>query len=202
MSIFDTLLSNGGQEKHPDPIEMLKQDHEQVKQLFERFESSAEDAEKKRLADRALVELTIHAVLEEELFYPAVRRATREDALMDEAAEEHHVAKILIGELSRPGRAGSRFEAKFKVLAESVRHHIEEEEEQMLPKASRSGLDLQTLGRQMSRRKIELRKQIESPSDIPVVPPPPRAARRAKRSTRARIVSRRSHGKDRKTAKR
>ena len=87
-------------------------------------------------------ELKIHAMIEEEIFYPAVRRQLSED-VMNEADEEHHVARVLIAELDRDGRGNDHREAKFTVLAESVRHHIREEEGEMLPKAKSLDLDFE-----------------------------------------------------------
>jgi hypothetical protein len=146
---------------------LLKEDHKKVKEIFERFE--AEDTpenEKKGLAETALVELTIHAEIEEEIYYPAVRAKMDDEDIMDEALEEHHVAKLLIKELVESGLSGERFEAKFTVLAESVRHHIKEEEDEMMPKAGKVNLDFEQLGQQMMERKQELMGEIESLSDL------------------------------------
>jgi hemerythrin superfamily protein len=136
--------------------EMLREDHRKVKEIFDEFERTEDSAAKKRLVERALVDLTVHAKLEEEVFYPTVRREIRDDDLMDEAAEEHHVAKLLIGELASMKPSDPRYDAKFLVLAESVRHHIEEEEGEMLPKIEESGFDLETLGQEMTERKLLL----------------------------------------------
>lgn len=136
--------------------EMLREDHRKVKEIFDEFERTEDSAAKKRLVERALIELTVHAKLEEEVFYPTVRREIQEEDLMDEAAEEHHVAKLLIGELASMKPSEARYDAKFMVLAESVRHHIEEEESEMLPKIEESGFDLETLGQEMTERKLRL----------------------------------------------
>ena len=119
-------------EKHA--ISILMKDHDTVKELFDRFEKSESAAEKEKIIAEALTELKIHAVIEEEIFYPAVRKHVGKD-LMNEADEEHHVARVLIAELDRDGRGNDHRDAKFTVLAESVRHHIKEEEGEMLPKA-------------------------------------------------------------------
>jgi hemerythrin superfamily protein len=141
-----------------DAVEMLEADHAKVKQLFDDFEAAENNQEKEQIADIALRELTIHAALEEEIMYPAIRALDDDEKhtqKMDEALEEHHVAKLLIAELEGRGSDIERYEAKFKVLAEMVRHHIEEEENDVLPKAKGS-LDLEELGRQMAIRKEEL----------------------------------------------
>jgi hypothetical protein len=102
--------------------------------------------------------LKIHAAIEEEIFYPAVRKHLGKD-LMNEADEEHHIARVLIAELDHAEPTKDHREAKFTVLAESVRHHIREEEGEMLPKAKNVELDFEALGRQMLDRKKELKKR-------------------------------------------
>ena len=142
-------------EKHA--IAILIKDHDKVKDLFDRFEKSESSGEKERLIGEALTELKIHAVVEEEIFYPAVRRQLGGD-LMNEADEEHHVARVLIAELDRDGSRDDHRYAKFTVLSESVRHHIKEEEGEMLPKAKGLDLDFEALGEQMLVRKKELKR--------------------------------------------
>ena len=139
-------------------ISILIKDHDRVKDLFDRFEKSGSGPEKQKIIKEALSELKIHAVIEEEIFYPAVRKYVEKD-LMNEADEEHHVARVLIAELDQDGPANDHREAKFTVLAESVRHHIKEEEGEMLPKAKNAELDFEALGREMLDRKKELKKR-------------------------------------------
>ena len=138
-------------------IAILMKDHDTVKELFDRFEKSKSAAEKARVIAEALTELKIHAVIEEEIFYPAVREHVGKD-LMNEADEEHHIARVLIAELDTHSRRNDHRDAKFTVLSESVRHHIKEEEGEMLPKAKGLQLDFEAVGRQMLDRKKELRK--------------------------------------------
>jgi Hemerythrin HHE cation binding domain len=142
-------------EKHA--IAILIKDHDRVKDLFDRFEKSESAGEKERIVSEALTELKIHAIIEEEIFYPAVRKQVGR-ALMNEADEEHHVARVLIAELDRDGRRDDHREAKFTVLAESVRHHIKEEEGEMLPKAKGLDLNFEALGDQMLERKEQLKR--------------------------------------------
>ena len=137
-------------------ISILIKDHDRVKDLFDRFEKSESGPEKQRIVKEALSELKIHAVIEEEIFYPAVRKYVEKD-LMNEADEEHHVARVLIAELDQDASANDHREAKFTVLAESVRHHIKEEEGEMLPQAKNAKLDFEALGREMLARKKELK---------------------------------------------
>src|SRR6185436_5284414 len=112
-------------EKHA--ISILKKDHETIKDLFDKFEKAETAGEKEKIITRAVTELKLHAVIEEEIFYPTVRKHVGKD-IMNEADEEHHVARVLIAELDKSGRTDDHRDAKFTVLAESVRHHIKEEE--------------------------------------------------------------------------
>jgi len=140
----------------PNPaVRLLKDDHDRVQALFNRFEAAKGRAAKVKIVRQALTELKVHAVVEEELFYPSVRKAVGKD-LMNEADEEHHVAKLLIAELDRMDGSESHFGAKFSVLAENVRHHIREEESEMLPKANGATMNFQALAEKMRRRKERL----------------------------------------------
>ena len=130
---------------------------ETVKDLFDKFEKAESATEKERIIIEAVNELKIHAVIEEEIFYPTVRKHVGAD-IMNEADEEHHVARVLIAELDSKGRGNDHRDAKFTVLAESVRHHIKEEENEMLPKAKELDIDFEALGQRMLDRKRELKK--------------------------------------------
>ena len=136
-------------------IEMLKEDHEKVKGLFEEFES-AEGSEQVDIAATAIMELEVHAELEEKLIYPAIREQIDEDEKMNEALEEHHLVHVLIKELKKLKPKDAVFQAKFKVLGELVKHHIEEEEGEMLPKAQKSEIDWETLETAVMKRKETL----------------------------------------------
>jgi hypothetical protein len=138
-------------------IAILIKDHDRVKELFDQFKKADGAAEKEKIIGDALTELKIHAAIEEEIFYPAVRKQVGRD-LMNEADEEHHVARVLIAELDRDGRRNDHREAKFTVLAESVRHHIKEEEGEMLPKLKGLEIDFEALGEQMLARKQQLKR--------------------------------------------
>jgi hemerythrin-like domain-containing protein len=107
--------------------------------------------------------LKVHTALEEEVFYPAAREEIDEEEKIDEALEEHHVAKLLIAELSKMKPSDERFDAKFKVLAESVKHHIEEEESEMLPEVE-GELDTDRLGEKMAQRKQALEVRMNGAS--------------------------------------
>ena len=147
--MFDWMLP----EKHA--IAILKKDHDTVKGLFDDFEAAETSAAREKIIAKAVMELKIHALLEEEIFYAAVR-AHVGSKVMNEADEEHHVARVLIAELDQNGGEHGHRDAKFTVLSESVRHHIREEESEMLPKAKELDIDFEALGQRMLDRKREL----------------------------------------------
>ena len=134
---------------------LLKKDHDTVKDLFDRFEHAEGRPAKKKIVDRALVELKVHATIEEEIFYPAIRKPVGKD-MMNEADEEHHVAKVLIAELEAMDGRETHYDAKFTVLAENVRHHIKEEEREVFPKAKAADIDFASLAQTMTERKATL----------------------------------------------
>lgn len=142
-----------------DAIKLLKDDHKEVKTYFKQYESLEDDAEKQALADKICLALTIHAQIEEEIYYPATREAIDDDDLLDEAEVEHASAKQLIAEIQAM-KAGDRFfDAKVTVLGEYIDHHVEEEESEMFPESRDSDLDLKALGAQLATRKAELMTQ-------------------------------------------
>ncbi|MFA7297450.1 MAG: hemerythrin domain-containing protein [Dehalococcoidia bacterium] len=149
-------------EQTTDPIAMLKEDHQAVQQLFDEFEQTNNSRSKARIAREALTMLDVHAGIEEEIFYPAFQ-SEAEDAedIVLEAEEEHHVVHVLIAELHELEPSDPRYEAKFTVLAENVRHHIKEEEQEMLPKARKLGKErLADLGEQMATRRRQLQREM------------------------------------------
>ena len=146
-----------------DAVALLKRGHDSVRALFDQFEKAERKAEKQKIVKQAIEELRIHATLEEELFYPAIRQQLK-NGVMNEADEEHHVAKLLIAELDAIGDDNDHFDAKFTVLAESVRHHIKEEENQMFPQARDLPIDFKALGQEMERRKEELKAKGLAPT--------------------------------------
>jgi hemerythrin superfamily protein len=120
-----------------DAITLLKADHKTVEDLFKKFEKAGERATKTKrdLVDRMIKELAIHAAIEEQVFYPAVREAVPDtDSNVLESLEEHHVVKWTLSELEGMDPESERFDAKTTVLIESVRHHVKEEEEELFPK--------------------------------------------------------------------
>jgi len=142
-----------------DAISLLTADHEKVKGLFEQYQQLGERAHagKQKLALQICTELTKHATVEEDIFYPAVRNADPDNAdAVDEAVVEHAAAKDLIAQLLAMDSSEELFDAKVKVLSEQIHHHIEEEESEIFPKARKAGLDLEELGQQMAQRKKEV----------------------------------------------
>ena len=137
-------------------LDMLKSDHRKVQELFEQFESSQDSRSKARIAEETLRELEVHATLEEKLIYPAIRKKIDQEDVMDEALEEHHVAHVLINELKRMDRSGSRYDAKFTVLGESIKHHVKEEEGTMFPEAEKTDIDWKKLSQEAKKRKHRL----------------------------------------------
>ena len=140
----------------PKATQMIRQDHKKVEGLFKKFEQTNGAQAKRRLAENAMAELEVHAALEEEIFYPAVKREVDDGSMVQEAIEEHQTVKRLISELKGMEEADDEFESQFSHLMENVQHHVEEEENEMLPKVEESELDLHSLGEQMSQRKQEM----------------------------------------------
>ncbi len=133
-------------------LELLKEDHREVEQLFKSFEE-ADGRSRQGIADEALKALEAHAKIEENLVYPAIREATGEEDLVDEAVEEHHVVKLLMKELKKMKASAEGYKAKFTVMSELVKHHIEEEEKEMLPEAENADIDWEELGQEALRIK-------------------------------------------------
>lgn len=148
--------------KTMDAIALLKTDHKKVKALFDQFEKAESKSEKEKIVEDVIKELRVHATIEEEMFYPAVKAEfEKEDdeellELVNEADEEHRVAKTIIKALEDLNSADEHYDAKFMVLAENVRHHIKEEEEEMFPEVRKTDLDLKAIGEQLMERKTIL----------------------------------------------
>ncbi|RYG37124.1 MAG: hemerythrin domain-containing protein [Burkholderiales bacterium] len=150
-----------------DAIKLLTDDHKEVKALFKEYEklvsSEADDEEKHVLAIRICALLTIHAEIEEEIFYPAAREAIEEQDLLDEAEVEHASAKDLIAQIEGMQPSDKLFDAKVTVLGEYIDHHVKEEEEEMFPKVKKTDVDLLAIGQELSARKQEFMAQLDAP---------------------------------------
>ncbi len=144
-----------------DACDLLDADHKAVKALFKAYEALAESrsrspARKRELADQICRELTVHATIEEEIFYPAARKAIKDNALMNEATVEHATAKALIAQIQGMDAGDELFDAKVTVLGEYIDHHVKEERTEMFVKVRKTGLDLVALGQQLQFRKEAL----------------------------------------------
>lgn len=139
-----------------DAIALLKADHEAVSQLFAEFEKTRSASNKQALVTKICTALTVHAQIEEEIFYPAVKTALKDKLLVPEATVEHAGVKDLIAQLEGATPDGEMYDAKVKVLSEYVKHHVKEEQTEMFTKAKASSLDLVELGARMATRKDEL----------------------------------------------
>lgn len=142
-----------------DAIALLTMQHREVDALFTEFENLTDRAKvsKKRIADKICAHLTVHATIEEEIFYPAVRGASRTvEDMVDEAVVEHASVKDLVAQIEAMDPGDDLYDAKVTVLTEMVRHHVEEEEQDMFPKVRKLDLDLEALGQQMAARSDEL----------------------------------------------
>ena len=159
-------------ERDMDATHLLMQDHRKVEDLFEQFEKASGDGRKEKLARQICTELKVHAMIEEEIFYPALRGKIAEDDL-DEAYVEHDGAKVLINEIEAGGPDDDFYDAKVKVLQEQIEHHVEEEEkirDNIFQQARAADVDLEALGRQMAARKEELMRLAESEGLPPAQP--------------------------------
>ncbi|OYW44106.1 MAG: hemerythrin [Sphingomonadales bacterium 32-68-7] len=151
------------QETYTDAIALLKADHRVVEELFDKFENATGKSRKEQIATKICNELKIHAMIEEEIFYPALRGKIEDDTL-DEAYVEHDGAKVLINDIMAGGPDEQFYDAKVTVLSEEIEHHVEEEEkpsEGMFAQARKAGVDLVELRDRMLARKEELTAQAE-----------------------------------------
>jgi hemerythrin superfamily protein len=147
----------------PDAIELLKADHREVEGFFEEFEETDSVSRKQELAIQICDALTAHTEIEEEIFYPAFLEATEEEDIHHEAIVEHDAAKTLIAKIQASSPDDEYFDAQVKVLAEMIKHHVNEEEQSggMFDEAENSEMDLEVLGEQMAARKAELMEEAD-----------------------------------------
>jgi len=152
--------ADGTRAAKTDATALLKQDHDDVSKLFDEYdklaEREAEGDERQALAERICTMLTAHATIEEEIFYPAARKADVESDLLDEAEVEHASVKDLIAQIQSMSPDDELYDAKIKVLGEYVRHHVEEEEGEMFPQCRKAKMDLAGLAKALAERKSQL----------------------------------------------
>ena len=165
----------------PSATQLIRKDHKKVEGLFNKFEQAKKPEAKTKVCDQALQELDIHSRLEEEIFYPAVRKHVGDEEMVEEAKREHQQVKEMMRELRKMNIEDEEFDEKFSELVEAVQHHVEEEEGEMLPKVEESDMDLSEIGEQMTERREELMQQIEKTQ-----PSRGKTTRKAKSASRRR----------------
>lgn len=145
--------------KAQEATKFLRADHKLVSDLFDEYEKTTSNKKKKELVAQICTELTVHAQIEEEIFYPAVKQALKDKELIPEATVEHDTLKMLIAEVEGKEPDGEMFDAHIKVMSEYVKHHVKEEQTEIFPKAKSTKLDMVELGAQLMERKEELLAQ-------------------------------------------
>ncbi len=147
-----------------DAIDLLKQDHDDVEALFKDYQLLADGdgdgGDKRALSTRICGMLAVHAIIEEEIFYPAARRADVDPDMLDEAEIEHGSARALIAQIGASQVTDPLYDARVKVLGESIRHHVKEEEGELFPACRKSEMDMAEIGAQLQRRKDELLRKL------------------------------------------
>lgn len=148
---------SNGRTKPMDAVQLLKNDHRTVEGLFEEFENAKGGKSKQRIANQICMELIVHAQIEEEIFYPAVKEAVEEE-IYTEAHVEHDGAKVLIAEILDGDPDDEFYDANVKVLSEMIKHHVKEEEQRdgMFAQAKQGDVDLVEVGEQLAQRKADL----------------------------------------------
>ncbi len=146
----------------PTILQLLREDHNRVKNLFQDFDAAEDTKTKQKIVETASMELMAHTQLEEEMFYPNLGREGKEAVrLIDVAEEEHHVAKFLISELADMNPNTPRYDAKFLVLAEAVKNHIQQEETVLFEQAEKMGKDrLENMGEMFTEERDKIRAQM------------------------------------------
>ena len=158
-----SLTKKSSQPDSQNAITLLRADHQKVTDLFENFEKSRATAKKKVIAQEICKELTVHATIEEEIFYPAAKAALDDTEMVPEALVEHDGVKKLIAEIEGSVE-GEMFEARVKVLSELIKHHVKEEQNELFPAVKKTTLDLTELGSQLAARKTELLEELRVPA--------------------------------------
>jgi len=147
----------------PDAVQLLTADHSEVSALFKKYDKLADShapaSDRQAHAEQICTLLTVHATIEEEIFYPAARAAGIDDSLMDEADVEHAAAKDLIAQIRAMTPDEDHYDAKVKVLGEQIEHHVQEEQDEMFPKCRGAGMDLAGLGKALAARKEDLMQE-------------------------------------------
>src|SRR3984893_895595 len=147
----------------PNAFELLEQDHREVEEWFDEYDELKEDDNRKgELAEKICLALKVHAQIEEEIFYPQAREATKDNDLIDEAVVEHATVKNLIAEIESMEVGEDLYDAKIRVLGEMVKQHIKEEEEELFPELRPAKIDLEAFGKELAERKEELMSEMQA----------------------------------------
>jgi hemerythrin superfamily protein len=160
VSIQETFMKNS----NTDAVTLLKADHRKVEELFEQYESARSKDKKKTIAAEICMELAVHTKIEEDIFYPACKGKVA-DELWHEAFVEHDGAKVMLAEIESGSPEDDFFDAKVKVLAELIKHHVKEEERRedgMFAQAKEAGIDFEELGNQLAEAKEKWTAQYEA----------------------------------------
>ncbi len=153
-------------EESVNAIDLLKEDHDEVEGLFKDYQMLADgdgDANDRRaLSTKICGLIAVHAMIEEEIFYPAARRAGVDEALLDEAVVEHGSAKELIAQIGASREFDTMYDARVKVLGETIQHHVKDEESELFPACRKSDMDMAELGNRLQRRKQQLLRKLNA----------------------------------------
>jgi hemerythrin superfamily protein len=152
----DSQLKSESSNEDMDAVKLLKQDHREVEGYFDAYKTARSDNVKAELARKICSALKVHAQIEEEIFYPQARKATKDDDLLDEAIVEHAGAKDLIAQIESMEVGDDLYDANVRVLGDQIKHHVKEEEERLFPESKKAGMDLKAIGKQLAERKAEL----------------------------------------------
>lgn len=176
---MNQLKAKAASASQQDAIALLMQDHQTVEKLFKQFEKlvkAEDDKGKEDVVKQICHELTVHAQVEEEIFYPAVREAIGDEDLLDEAEVEHASVKELVAQLESMQPGDDLYDAKVTVLGEYVRHHVKEEEGEMFPKAKKAKMDFMTMGEEIIGAKEAMLKPVKK--SVPKISrPSPKSSR-------------------------
>jgi hemerythrin-like domain-containing protein len=145
-------------------IDLLEKDHREVEEWFDEYDEleDHDDGRKSELAEKICFALKVHTQIEEEVFYPQARKATKDNDLLDEAVVEHATAKKLIAEIEDMEVGDELYDAKIRVLGEMVKQHIKEEEDELFPEVQSAKMDIDSLGKELAERKEELMAEMQA----------------------------------------
>jgi hemerythrin superfamily protein len=166
MSLLDKVVAavTPSTTEEVDPIDLLKKDHDDVEALFKDYQLLADGDgdgnDRRALSTQICGMLAVHAMIEEEIFYPAARKTDVDADLLDEAEIEHGSAKELIAEIGAARASDPLYDARVKVLGEYIRHHVKEEESELFPACRKSNMDMVEIGARIQERKNQLMRKL------------------------------------------